>query len=144
MPPPVSESYREMLAGALVKLDRLISDVQEAKDDTEENETNRRKTEELIWIELRNIKHDRANKDLVELRDAELADRRSGEIERRLGNVEATLKEMAGPYKQWAEVKSKAVWIAGAMGFVVIILWELAKPAYEAWLHWAFGPPGAH
>lgn len=146
MAAPVQPSYeigsiRQMIGETHARVEMLGDDIKEIKDDLKEGE-------DKVWRELRAIKHDDNNRQQIHVGQRDLADRRMGEIERRIGEVETTMKtavalisDVQRPVNQLVELKSRIWWLAGIIAAVVAFGWLLAQPVYEIIVHKAMGVP---
>jgi hypothetical protein len=109
-----------------------------------EDRANAKDENERLWIELRAMKHDSNNREMVINRTMELTDRRQGEIERRIGEVERTIKDIATSVKPLTDLRSKVLGVAGLVTAVGFFLWVFAAPVWDAWVHRLLGPPPGH
>lgn len=109
--------------------------------------------------ELRAIKHDMRNSEQVIHARLELADRRSGEIERRIGQVEigiaqmtelrASVKELADgfdklkePLEDLINLRNRLMWGGATIVAIVTLLWIFVAPVYKQLIAiWLPAPP---
>lgn len=104
--------------------------------------------------ELRTIKHDARNHEQVVQGRLELADRRSGELERRLGvaELQATqnalaiqsavdrLKEATAPIDGLMEFRSRLAWGGIILAGAVTFIWVFVGPVYSNLISRIFPP----
>jgi len=140
-PPPMSErdssdggSIRQQIGDTLATVRFLVETLKDIR-------AERKDFEERIWMELRTIKHDsNGDAQLVSAR-LELADRRSGEMERRLGEVEATMKGIATeivslkrPVEAIIEIRKWMKWLVGIIGSAILLLAAFGRAWYDNWV----------
>ena len=132
-------TFREVLGATHAKVDMLLDQVKEARSE-------RRDSEAKLWMELRAIKHDMNNREQAVSLRLELADRRTGELERRLGEVELSEKKIIEelqlirrPVEQIIELKRWVRWLAVGVVSLSIAIWAFGKPWYEEWVSSWFG-----
>ena len=113
-------NIRETIGATHAKVDLLL-------EQTQQDRRERREAEERIWMELRAIKHDKANSDMLQATQLQMIDRRQGEIERRVGLLEK-------PVQQFVQLKARLVWLGGLLAGAIVLLTTLGKPFYDAWI----------
>ena len=113
-------NIRETIGATHAKVDLLL-------DQAREDRIERREAEERIWIELRALKHDKANSDMLLATQLQMIDRREGEMERRLGLIER-------PVLQYVEMRRNVVWLGGLILGAIVILWTIGKPFWDGFV----------
>jgi hypothetical protein len=124
----------------------LVEQLNEIREERKASERKREISEERLWIELRSIKRESSeDAKTVSLRQ-EMADRRAGEIERRLGEVAESVKVITGelitlkrPIETIVEVKKRLLWLTGLVGAAIFALLTVGRPWYDSWVATWFG-----
>lgn len=109
-----------------------------------EDRASAKEENERIWIAIRAFIHDSNNRELVSNRTAELSDRRTGELERKLGVVEVAVKDIATSVKPLTDLRSKLTVIFGAIAAALVFLWIFAAPLWDAYVHRIMAVPPGH
>lgn len=129
-----SGTVRQQIGETLAKVDLLL---QAVRDNREESKVE----SERLWMELRTIKHDENNRQQILSARLEMADRRSGEIERRIGVLEEANTELKkllaaieGPVKQIVEFRGRLGWISSVIIAGGLLVWTVGKPIYDGWI----------